>query len=155
MEEILLLESQVFKAFDILYDITPWQKQQFSDQRKFKDVLSCVVIEHEKCVGFSIAYEFEPHFAHISRFAISPEYLSKGIGSQLMDYQLAVLSKYSYKSCSVDLIERNQRAIGLYKRKGFMVLTGDDLTTYLDMKKRDHDEYIGKTSTHIAMIKYL
>jgi ribosomal protein S18 acetylase RimI-like enzyme len=152
LQEIIDIENKTFLRYGSLYDIKPWTEVEFLSERKSKDIFSCAAIENNVLVGFSIAYEFDANYGHISRLAAlsSP---GKKIGSALVDFQIVAMQKNGIKICSVDLISGNAAAYHLYASRGFRRLEGQNLFEYLDYKKRDRHEYIGNRPSHIAMIK--
>lgn len=155
IEDILDIERKVFDAVGELYDKRPWGRSQFLAERKGKETLSCVVSEGESTSGFSIAYEFDAGYAHISRFAVAPERASKGFGSALLDFQMKVAAGQKYRRCSVDLIAKNSNARKLYESRGFTKLNGQALKDYVQLKGRAEEEYLGDAPSHIAMMRPL
>jgi ribosomal protein S18 acetylase RimI-like enzyme len=153
IEDLLSVERKVIGASGELYDKAPWGRGEFLAERKGKDALSCVVLEGALLAGFSIAYEFDAEYAHISRFAVAPESASKGYGSALLDHQLKLMAQRGCRRCSVDLIARNAGARRLYESRGFFRLVGPGLTDYIRIKKRVPDEYLGDEPSHIAMLR--
>ena len=152
LDNILSIEVSTIQRSGNLYDKKAWTKTEFLAGREKKDKFSCIVTDNNNPVGFSIAYEIEPYYAHISRLAVlSSE--GKKYGSTLLDFQLSVLKENKVNQCSVDLIKGNEKAFQLYNSRGYVKLVGEELIDYLNFRKRDHEEYLGEYASHIAMIK--
>jgi ribosomal protein S18 acetylase RimI-like enzyme len=152
ISQILAVEDQTIQKYGDLYDTKAWTKIEFLATRVSKDKFSCAVIDNGNIQGFSIAYEADVNYAHISRLAVGLV-SGKGYGSGLLDFQLNVMKENGVKICSVDLISKNSIAFQLYQARGFQKLEGSELLEYIKYKQRDHLEYLGDNPSHIAMIK--
>ncbi len=152
ISEILEIENQTIHKYGDLYDTKAWTEKEFLAKRDGKDRFSCAAINNDHMQGFSIAYEIDANYAHISRLAVV-SVAGKGYGSALLDFQLKLLKDDGVKTCSVDLINKNSVALKLYNARGFRKLAGSALTAYINYKQRDPREYLGDSPSHIAMIK--
>ena len=153
INDILFVETEVLKVHKDLYDSKAWTEKEFLYQLPRKDEISLAVEKKEKIIGFSIGYEFDLKYAHISRVAVLPTWKGKGIGRKLFLNQLSILEMLGYKRCSIDLVSKNKGALNFYQKFGFIQIQGENLKEYIKLKNRDIGEYIGQKATHIAMIK--
>jgi ribosomal protein S18 acetylase RimI-like enzyme len=152
MPQILTVETNVYSAHRAIYDTSPWQAKNFLNELPEKEMYSAFLIHQGVVKGFSIAYEFQPGYCHISRVAIHTEIVGKGLGTQLLQSQLDRMAANGISTCSIDLKVENVPACIFYTKLGFKRLTDKTLEEYVELKSREVNEYLGNSPSHIAMI---
>jgi ribosomal protein S18 acetylase RimI-like enzyme len=60
-----------------------------------------------------------PGEAMITRFAVSPQHQSKGLGRLLLEYSLTVMKRVGYERCSLRVFENRPEVLGWYTKLGF------------------------------------
>ncbi|WP_337982969.1 GNAT family N-acetyltransferase [Lysinibacillus sp. C5.1] len=63
----------------------------------------------------------------IHTFAVHPAYLKKGIGTKIMDFIIEHSKAMNIKAIRLDVYEKNQPAINLYKKYDFAYIDTVDL----------------------------
>lgn len=151
ISQILEVENAVQLKFGKLYDTLAWGEKEFAHPLPKKEVYSLAQTINNRVVGFSIAYEFEPKVCHISRVAVSPVHIGQGLGDQLLKQQLERMKTSGQVGCTIDLTSANERAYRFYNSLGFSKLKEQNLVEYVSQKKREREEYLGVSATHLAM----
>ena len=85
---------------------------------------SFVAEDERKVVGFSFSrIMVEPYaeFPYGLSIAVLPSYQGKGVGSALISKTIKVLKEKSFHKFKFHVLPDNEKAIGLYKKKGFEV----------------------------------
>ncbi len=57
--------------------------------------------------------------AELSGLYVAQNFTGQGFGGKMLDFCLELLKKYNFKSCRLEVLEKNQRACKLYKDRGF------------------------------------
>lgn len=153
MDEILLIEQTVQSRYGALYADDRWSQKEFVYSLPFKDKFSLGMFWGDKLIGFSIAYEYSPGWAHISRVALDPMFKSRGYGKLLLLEQLKQMQNKNIAKCSIDLVSKNKQALNLYLNLGFIIQKGSQLDNYVLERDRVEKDYIGDELNHFAMIK--
>lgn len=95
------------------------------------------VIEREGLVlGYCItsADEFPrvPQTVVLNELYVYPDMWRAGLGSMLLDLVLRSLASRGAKNAVLDVLERNERGIAFYERRGFRHVDGADRMTNVD-----------------------
>jgi ribosomal protein S18 acetylase RimI-like enzyme len=79
-------------------------------------------------------------------------YRGRRLGHLMLSRQLETMKLDSPEMISVDVNEKNKRAISLYQALGFKMLEGVELEEYVHIRGRVLEEYIGESPSHIVMV---
>ncbi len=92
------------------------------------------------CAGFVAYYcnDLEKENAFITLVLISPDFRGRGLASELIDYTLRVCVNRKFKTCSLEVHENNEKAIDLYRMKGFFAVENKNkkILMSLNLSKR-------------------
>ncbi|AKH96929.1 ribosomal protein S18-alanine N-acetyltransferase [Halanaeroarchaeum sulfurireducens] len=78
--------------------------------------LEATIVGHVVATGVRV--NGQP-MGHVKDLAVNPERQGEGIGSTLLDRAMTVLSRRGFSQVRLEVRETNERAIGLYERRGF------------------------------------
>jgi ribosomal protein S18 acetylase RimI-like enzyme len=151
-DDLLLIEADAIASEGAVYDTEQWQLKEFQYNLPEKEKYSFLVKVNGKPVGFSIGYAFRPRWLHISRVAVMKGYRGRRLGHLMLSRQLETMKLDSPEMISVDVNEKNKRAISLYQALGFKMLEGVELEEYVHIRGRVLEEYIGESPSHIVMV---
>jgi len=94
-----------------------------------------IVLEEEnKIIGFLYAYEEtkgqlpfhkKRKYIVIDNIAVDENYQNKGYGEKLLNYILEYAKNNMYNDIILNVYNFNEKAIRLYKKKGFKIITQD------------------------------
>ncbi len=73
-------------------------------------------------LGYVVATEIDRHTANIESIAVDPDIEGKGAGSVLLKYIEDEMMARGYKVSTLEVREKNDRAIEFYKKKGYQML---------------------------------
>ncbi|AHN23685.1 MULTISPECIES: GNAT family N-acetyltransferase [Lysinibacillus] len=94
-------------------------------------IAGTVILRREQEVAYS-KVDWKIHLAPedilvIHTFAVHPAYLKKGIGTKIMDFIIEHSKAMNIKAIRLDVYEKNQPAINLYKKYDFAYIDTVDL----------------------------
>jgi ribosomal-protein-alanine N-acetyltransferase len=151
-KDLAELDEIVFNAAGSVYDSAFWTEEQFRYPLPLKEQLSFAAFQENKLVGFSVGYAFLPHWHHISRVAVHPEFIGQAIAGKIIAAQLEAMGSLNPSLISVDTKRNNAVALKLYKKMGFSELVGNELQAYIKLRDREPEEYLGHEASHLALI---
>lgn len=111
LESIFVIEQDTIDV--------PWNKQSIEEYIKREDVVFRVLFLEKKLIGY---YSFSKIFdeGNINNIAVDKYYQSKGFGKMLIEDMLNMTKKYNINALTLEVADNNNRAIGLYKKYGFI-----------------------------------
>ena len=113
LDSVAQIEAVVFS--------NPWRRRDF-EFSLFREGSHCrVAWLGERLVGYTVGFEISYEY-HLSDFAIDPEFQGQGLGKQLLDLLLDDLDREKTHVVSLEVRVSNQKAIALYKKRGFQTL---------------------------------
>lgn len=125
----LVVEDASMKFLDKLYELETlcfdheaFTKDQLSYLLKDYNTFGLIARLNGEIVGFIIARiesDEENAYGHIITVNVSPNYRRKGIAQKLMKETEYFLKQKGADDCRLEVRERNEEALGLYKRLGY------------------------------------
>ena len=112
INQIVLGEEKVFGTslgFDMIY-------QDF----KLNPYAQYLVLEISKKVAGYIGLWITEENADIINFYVEPKYQGNGFGTMLLDFAISLCEMCNVNSLSLEVREKNEKAIKLYLNKGFL-----------------------------------
>ncbi|HOV89184.1 MAG TPA: ribosomal protein S18-alanine N-acetyltransferase [Syntrophorhabdaceae bacterium] len=101
--------------------ITPWTANMFLGSMSSPINKNFVMEWHNKIIGYIMLYSVLDE-AHITNFAIRPEYRKKGYGHRLLLYAIDYYKKTGVTDFFLEVREKNFQAINLYRRFDFNIV---------------------------------
>lgn len=148
------LEKVVFNtSAEKTYSDEKWGESHFSYSLPGKEKFSFLCIDHGKLIGLLIGYENMPGWGYVSRLAVHPEYHGRGIGSSLLNMQSEVMFGSGMKFQTMEVSRYNERAVRLYNRLGFHLISGDALSLYCELKNKPLETFSGDSRQRVVLAK--
>jgi ribosomal protein S18 acetylase RimI-like enzyme len=97
-----------------------------------------VLLRNDSVIGFLVLRPITKDCIELKRLYLSSCERGRGLGAYLLNYALNFAQKNQYKSMRLETTSRFKEAVSLYKKFGFMVLSGAE-------KAPGHDLVFGKT----------
>lgn len=96
-----------------------------------KEIAGSIILSHEpesayEEADWQVDLEYRDIFV-IHTFAVHPLWLGKGVGKRLMEFTLEQGLEEKIKAVRLDVYEKNEPAIALYRRYGFRYIDTVDL----------------------------
>lgn len=148
--ELARLESRVFARYGTDYDSSAWTMQQFAMELPDKFSFSVGYREHNRLLGFSVAYRYAGDWGHISRVAVDPDAQGTGIGMRMLQEQMRRMRIAGIERITVDVRAKNNAARRLYEKCGFRVLEGALLSEFVATRARCRDDYVSDSAEHFV-----
>ncbi|MEG1613099.1 MAG: ribosomal protein S18-alanine N-acetyltransferase [Clostridia bacterium] len=116
----LLNASHIDKMFEIerLCFKTPWSKAMLENELK-NPLAHYFCIENERELVAYIGFYRILDEAHITNLAVLPSEQGKGLAKKLLKYTIDVAKAQGIKDMTLEVNERNEKAIKLYESFGF------------------------------------
>jgi [ribosomal protein S18]-alanine N-acetyltransferase len=112
LDAVLVLEEDLFAP-------DTWTASMYRDELRRRDTRHYLVAENGAgVVGWAglIAYDDE---AHVSTIGVARDRQGEGLGAKLLDALLAEADRRRAPVVLLEVRADNERAIGLYRRRGF------------------------------------
>ena len=115
IEEIY--ELQIFNTSEFGNNI--WSKAELLNLLKKPEFFSIIYIPNRKIIGFSLFLESNKILDLYSIF-ISPKYRNRGVASSMINNALIHCKANSIDKITLEVNEKNTKAINFYKKKNFI-----------------------------------
>jgi len=96
-----------------------WSKTELLNLLKKPEFYSIIYIPNRKIIGFSLFLECNKILDLYSIF-ISPEYRNRGVASSMINNALIYCKANSIDKITLEVNEKNTKAINFYKKKNFI-----------------------------------
>jgi len=93
---------------------------QFNKLDKIKHVV--IAYENDEPAGCGAIKEFGPDTMEIKRMYVRPEMRKKGIAFRILNELETWAGELSYTKCILETSLKQQEAIGLYKKNGYLLI---------------------------------
>lgn len=113
IKEILEIERQSF--------ISPWSAPMFLESMSSPIYRNFVIEKDKSVIGYIMLYSVLDE-AHITNFAIRPEYRKKGLGSRLLSFAIDYYKQRGVTDYFLEVREKNHEAISLYRSFDFLIV---------------------------------
>lgn len=116
-------------AFDARYTVSPQNEQRYTERMTAKlqnpawRVWVAVDTKTNSIVGYTLARIKRPDFLQKRGLFVRAEYQGQGIGSRLFAVSLDAIKSGTIR---LSVIDTNERAIHLYKKRGFEAIGTDE-----------------------------
>jgi len=144
LDDIIFLDQYYIHKLDDIYTTFHWNESNFRMERPGKWTLSHLAISDEKVVGFWIASRFDA-VCHTHRVAVHPENQGQGISKALWKYVHDSARKLGLDHFTVMTNIKNEKALNLYQKIGFIPMKKTQIFDYLKLHNRTalvKDNYI-------------
>ena len=111
VEQVLAIEQQLFQP-------EPWSEHHFWTELGQTATRHYLVAVDGGVVGYA-GYCDYPDEGFVQTVGVAPDRQGEGIGAQLLDALLAHAATLARKPVSLEVRADNERAQGLYERRGF------------------------------------
>lgn len=113
------------KQLDDLLAVLDGEEHAFYNSLNKIDRIKHVVVVYEDGdpVACGAIREFSPDAMEVKRMYTIPEYRGKGIASLVLSELEKWAAELSYKKCVLETGKRQPDAIGLYKNRGYKIIT--------------------------------
>jgi ribosomal-protein-alanine N-acetyltransferase len=102
---------------------TPWDLQSWQNLFSSEDRLLLLALSENIIIGFCLFnISKEDSFAHLLKILVHPNFRKKKIGNQLLSDALLKLTDLSCRELFLEVDEKNESAINLYKALGFLTI---------------------------------
>lgn len=113
-KDILLVENECF--------VSPWTENMFVDEFNQNDRMYFQAKVKNEVVGY-IGASDNGEEINILKLAVIPRFRSLSIGQKLVETIIKIKNEKGYKNLFLEVDDKNEKAIRLYKRCGFDVVS--------------------------------
>jgi ribosomal-protein-alanine N-acetyltransferase len=114
MPEVLEIENRSFEF--------PWSEEDFIRCLRQRNCIGMVAEYEERVVGFMI-YELHKTRLHILNFAVSPQYVRRGVGAAMVQKLVSKLSHQRRSRILLEVRETNLAAQLFFRTAGFRAVS--------------------------------
>ena len=123
-DDLSAIEELEHKAFQV----GPYSRRMLKRIFNKKGSFNVVAEEDGRLVGYAVAMPLDLFSADIESIAVDPDFHGRGIGTLIIREIEAEMIKRGYLHSILEVRDRNDEAIGFYKKNGYTAL--DYLPTY-------------------------
>jgi ribosomal-protein-alanine N-acetyltransferase len=99
-----------------------WQRESFEKDIQNRWVITIAAHRSKRCVGYANCLAVDD-YGYLANIAVDKELRSQGVGRMLLDELCTRLRKQLKRRLLLDVRPSNQRAIMVYEKYGFAILT--------------------------------
>ncbi len=114
LDEIVRIEQESFSD--------AWHRESFENDLQSRWVITIAAHQGKRCVGYANCLAVDD-YGYLANIAVDKEFRSLGIGRMLLDELCKRLRQKRKRRLLLDVRPSNQRAIMVYEKYGFAILT--------------------------------
>jgi len=101
------------------FEVGPYSRRMLKRIFKMKGSFNIIAEEDNKILGYAVAMPLDLFSADIESIAVNPAYHGRGIGTVLIKEIEAEMVRRGYLHSILEVRDRNEEAIGFYKKNGY------------------------------------
>ena len=103
----------------LAFEVGPYSRRMLKRIFKMKGSFNIIAEEDNKILGYAVAMPLDLFSADIESIAVNPLYHGRGIGTVLIKEIEAEMVRRGYLHSILEVRDRNEEAIGFYKKNGY------------------------------------